>query len=104
MIGLYFQVAFGLHGLLQRHAPTNTLLRAVRARTGSPWLPVATLLVGVGYFCATRTCVAIVESGGPGWMNLLVLLFGWNAIKLGISGTTGTGMQAWASLRAKASA
>lgn len=104
MLGLCFHVAFGLHVLLHRHAPTNRLMRAVRARTGPPWLPAATLLAGVGYFYATRICVTIVESGGPGWVNLLVLLFGWNAIKLSLGATIGVAVQGWSSLRAKTAA
>lgn len=87
MISLYFYAAFHIHSLLQRHAPTNVLVRVVRARTGPSWLPAATLLGGVGYLFATAISIHVVEQDGPGWVNLLVLVCAWNAPKLGAAGT-----------------
>lgn len=98
MISLYFHVAFYLHGLLQRHAPTNILVRAVRAGTGPPWLPVAALLGGVGYLFATVISIHVVEHDGPGWVNILVLVFAWNALKLGPVGGLALAQQVFASL------
>lgn len=95
MVSLYFQLAFFIHGLLQRHAPTNKLVRVVRARTGPPWLPAVTLLGSIGYLYAASICSAILARGGPGWVNLLVLLFSWNMIKLGVAGVIHVAKQGW---------
>ena len=31
-------------------------------------------------------CVTVIEDGGPGWLNLLVLLLSWNALKFLVIG------------------
>jgi hypothetical protein len=31
-------------------------------------------------------CATIVGRGGPGWLNLLVILFFWNAAKFALAG------------------
>ena len=33
------------------------------------------------YLFASAISTVIVDDGGPGWLNLLVLLLSWNAIK-----------------------
>lgn len=38
------------------------------------------------YFLAANYCLTLIEHGGPGWLNLLVLLFCWNALKFLIMG------------------
>ncbi len=67
------------YGVL-RYAPTNLLLNAIRTRRGLKWGVPAMLLAGV-YFYAAAICTTILSHGGPGWLNLLVLLFVWNALK-----------------------
>lgn len=65
-----------------QYAPTNLLLAAIRyRRRGLKWGIPAMLLLGGGYYYATAICYTIIDRGGPGWLDLLVLLFGWNALK-----------------------
>ena len=44
------------------------------------------MLVAVPYFLAANYCLTLIEHGGPGWLNLLVLVFCWNALKFLIMG------------------
>lgn len=64
------------------YAPTNLLINAIRYnRRGLKWGIPAMLLLGGGYIYAAAICTTILSHGGPGWLNLLVLLFVWNTFK-----------------------
>lgn len=54
-------------------APTNLLIAATRSRRGLRWgIPV--MLLAIPYLLAAHWCVTTIEAGGPGWLNLVVLL------------------------------
>ena len=48
--------------------------------------PLLAMLLAGPYLLAAVLCVGWIERGGPGWLNLLVLLFLWNAIKFVVVG------------------
>lgn len=76
---------------LRRYMPTNIALDAIRTRRGLKWgAPV--MLLAVPYLLAANYCLALIEDGGPGWLNLLVLLFCWNALKFLIMGPVSLGL------------
>ncbi|MDW4572633.1 sulfate permease [Microbacterium sp. M3] len=60
--------------------PTNILLAAIFTRRGLKW-GVPAMLIAVLYFLAAALCAGLVERGAAGWLNLVVLLFLWNALK-----------------------
>lgn len=64
-----------------RYAPTNLLINAIRYnRRGLTWgIPAVFLAVPFSYAAAIYT--TIISKGGAGWLNLLVILFCWNALK-----------------------
>ena len=64
--------------------PTNRLVRRLRRRPTLRSGGLAAALAA-GYFAVAVLCVRVVESGGPGWLNLVVLLTCWNGLKLGAS-------------------
>lgn len=66
---------------LRRYAPTNILLDAIRARRGLKWGTLV-MLLAAPYLYAAAICTAVIDRGGPGWLNILVLLFIWNASKM----------------------
>ncbi len=70
---------------LRRYMPTNIALDAIRTRRGLKW-GIPAMLLAVPYFLAANYCITLIEDGGPGWLNLLVLLFCWNALKFLIMG------------------
>lgn len=70
---------------LRRYMPTNILLDAIRTRRGLKW-GVPAMLLAVPYLLAASICTGFIANGGPGWLNVLVLLFIWNALKFAFIG------------------
>ena len=70
------------------YAPTNLLLAATRTRRGLRW-GIPAMLLAIPYLLAAHWCVTTIEAGGPGRLNLLVLLCAWNSIKLTLNWPAG---------------
>lgn len=85
MIRLLWALSAHARYYLRRYMPTNIALDAIRARRGLKW-GIPAMLLAVPYFLAANYCITLIEDGGPGWLNLLVLLFCWNALKFLIMG------------------
>lgn len=69
---------------LQIHAPSNALIRRVRSAPPR-WHTVLILsTVAAGLFIAMHVVSQAVEGGAPGWLNLVVLMLAWDAIKVGL--------------------
>lgn len=82
MIGM---LSIRLRSFLRRYAPTNILIAAIFTRRGLKWGMLAMLVAGA-YLLGAALSVGLIERGAPGWFNLLVLLFLWNAIKFVVVG------------------
>ena len=66
--------------------PTNRAVDWLRTPRGLKWaIPVA-LVAAPAYLFAMSVCATIVERGGPGYLNVWVLLFAWNAMKFAVLG------------------
>jgi hypothetical protein len=73
------------YAFFQRSMPTNILIRATHTRRGLKWgLP--TMLLAVVYIVIAAALAQWVAGGAPGWINLLVLLCLWNALKFFVNG------------------
>jgi hypothetical protein len=70
-----------LHDLFRRFAPSNILIRRVHTRTGIKWGPLVGLAAAVLYGLLMLTTATVVRRGGPGWVDLIVLLAFWNTVK-----------------------
>lgn len=80
MLMLLWNLSAAIRGYLRFYMPTNRAvdwLRTLRLKWAFPQALIAALI----YLCAMRFCAIIVERGGPGYLNVLVLLFAWNSIK-----------------------
>lgn len=84
MFRLIWAASVRTHSIL-RYAPTNLLLAVTRDRRGLRW-GIPAMLLAIPYLLAIYWCVTTIEAGGPGWLNLLVLLCAWNSIKLALNG------------------
>lgn len=81
MLTLMCNLSAAIHGYLRFYMPTNIGIDLLRTPRGLKWaVPVALVAVPV-YLFATSLCATIVERDGPGWLNVLVILFFWNAMK-----------------------
>jgi len=69
---------------LRCYAPSNVALDAIRSRRGYKWgIPAA--LVGVpAYAYAASITTAFIENGAPGWLNIVVLVLIWDALKFAV--------------------
>lgn len=85
MFGFALGVAARAYYFLRRFMPINILLDAIHTRRGLKWGLPATLLA-VPYAFAAVYCVGLVEAGGAGWLNILSLMFMWNALKVLVAG------------------
>ena len=85
MFGLIWVVTARTHYALRRFMPTNIVLDAIHTRRGLKW-GVPAMLLAVPYAVAAVFFVGQVEAGGSGWLNVLALLFVWNALKFLVAG------------------
>ena len=74
-----------IYAFFQRSMPTNILIRATHTRRGLKW-GVPAMLLAVVYVVIAAALAQWVVSGAPGWINLLVLVCLWNAIKFVVNG------------------
>ena len=84
MFALIIQLATTIRAVLA-HAPSNRLASRLRAR-GDLGSALTAVTAGGAYLFAAAICTMLLDRGGPGWLNVLVLLFIWNAFKLALTG------------------
>jgi hypothetical protein len=72
-----------VHRLIQAVAPSNLLVR--RVRSARPCGRGAATLLGLAavLFLTMHVVANAVSAGAPGWLNVLVLVLAWDAIKVG---------------------
>lgn len=81
MLCLLWALSARIRYYLRRYAPTNILLDAIRTRRGLKW-GIPAMLLAAPYLYAAAICTTIIDQGGPGWLNILAVLFIWNAFKM----------------------
>lgn len=74
-----------IYGFFQRTMPTNILIRATHIRRGLRW-GVPAMLLSIVYVVIAAALAQWVAGGAPGWINLLVLVCLWNALKFVVNG------------------
>jgi hypothetical protein len=81
MIALMCNLSVALRRFLRTYMPSNVAIDLLRTRRGLKWaLPVALIMVPA-YLFASAMASAGVGDSGLGWLNVLVLMFCWNAMK-----------------------
>jgi hypothetical protein len=85
MLQLLIAFVSRIYAFFQRTMPTNMILRATRTRRGLKWGAPAMLLAFV-YVVIAAALAQWVAGGAPGWINLLVLVCLWNALKFVVNG------------------
>lgn len=68
----------------QIYAPSNVLTRRMRTSPPSLRRAAGLLLLALGLLSVMHVLAEAVASGAPAWLNLIVLLLAWDAIKLGV--------------------
>jgi hypothetical protein len=86
MFALFWNLSAALNGYMRFHMPTNRAVDYLRSPRGLKWaIPVA-LVATPAYMFAMSVCATIIERGGPAFLNVLVMIFAWNAIKFAVMG------------------
>lgn len=85
MLRLLWNLSIRVRLFLRTYMPTNILLDALRTRRGLKW-GVPAMLIAVPYLLGAWLLTVWIADGGAGWLNLLVLLFIWNALKFLVNG------------------
>lgn len=85
MLRLLWALSASIRYYLRRYMPTNIALDAIRTRRGLKW-GVPAMLLAAPYLLGASICTNFIADGGPGWLNLVVLLFIWNAMRFLIMG------------------
>lgn len=93
MFSLLWNLSAALNGYMRFYMPTNRAIVWLRTPRGLKWaIPVA-LVASPTYLGLMWLAVEGVTQPGLGWLNVLVFLFYWNAMKF-------AGMGLFASLHA----
>lgn len=79
-----------IYAFFQRTMPTNMIIRATHTRRGLKW-GVPAMLLAVVYVVIGAALAQWVANGAPGWINLLVLVCLWNALKFVVNAPTTVG-------------
>lgn len=98
MLRLLWAMSVRIRYFLRRYMPTNILLDLIRTRRGLKW-GIPAMLLAAPYLLAASICVNLITDGGPGWLNLLVLLFVWNTLKFLLIGPVSVVMLMRASIQ-----
>ncbi len=98
MLRLLWAMSVRTRYFLRRYMPTNILLDLIRTRRGLKW-GIPAMLLAAPYLLAASICTNLIADGGPGWLNLLVILFIWNAMKFLVIGPVSAVMLAAARVR-----
>ena len=85
MFRLIWTASVYIGDFLRRYMPTNIALDAIRARSGLKW-GIPAMLLAAPYLYAASLVRVLIDNGAPGWLNLLVLLFIWDAMKFAFIG------------------
>ena len=84
MFSLFWNLSAALNGYLRFYMPTNRAVDWLRTPRGLKWAVPVALVATPSYLFAMSVCVRLVERGGPGYLNVLVLLFAYNAMKFAV--------------------
>lgn len=85
MIRLLWTASTVVRYFLRRYMPGNILLDLIRTRNGLKW-GVPAMLLAAPYLGVAAWCTTLIESGGPVWLHLVVLICIWNALKMIVIG------------------
>jgi len=70
------------HRYLQLYAPSNLLIRQVRAAPPRWRAAPALVALAAVLLIAMHAVAQAIARGAPGWLNMVVLVLAWDAIKV----------------------
>jgi hypothetical protein len=64
----------------RRYLPSNIALDAIRTRRGLKW-GIPAMLLAAPYLLIVQVCTTVIDNGGPGYLNLVILVAAWSTLK-----------------------
>lgn len=92
MFRLIVNLTSRVRWFLRCYAPSNIALDAIRTRRGHKWGIPAALVLVPAYLYAASLITTLIERGGPGWLNLVVLTLIWSALKFAVMAPVSVGL------------
>jgi hypothetical protein len=83
MLTVFWHLSAATHGYMRYYMPTNMAVDWLRSPGGVKWAVPAALVAASAYLGLTAWAILLAARPGLGWLNVLVLLFFWNAVKFG---------------------
>lgn len=81
MLALLLNLSAAICGYLRFYMPTNRALDWLRTPHGLKWAVPAAVVMTPAYLYVMSVAAVIGARSGIGWLNVLVILFCWNAMK-----------------------
>ena len=81
MLAALWKLSAAVRGYLRFYMPTNRAVDWLRSPRGRKWVIPVALVATPAYLGAMALCVQFAMHPGLGWLNVLVLLYFWNALK-----------------------
>lgn len=81
MLTLLWNLSAAIRGYVRFYMPTNRAVDWLRSPRGLKWALPFAIVVTPAYLGLTASAILLAGQPGLGWLNLLVLLFFWNAVK-----------------------
>jgi len=81
MFRLIWIASIHIRYFMRRWMPSNILLDKIRTRRGLKY-GVPAMLLAIPYLYLASLLAVIVRDGGPGWLNIFVLITLWSALKM----------------------
>ncbi len=85
MFRIIWIISTYVRAFTRRFMPTSILLDWLRSRRGLKW-GIPAMLLAVPYLLIAVWCSGAIERGASGWLNLVILLCIWNAMKFIVMG------------------
>lgn len=81
MLALIWNLSAAIRGYLRFYMPTNRARDWLLTPHGLKWAVPAAVVLTPAYLYAMTVAAVLAARPGLGWMNVLVILFCWNALK-----------------------
>lgn len=80
MLRLIWIASIHISHFMRRWMITTRVIDRVRTREGLKW-GVPAMLLAIPYLYLASLLAVIVRDGGPGWLNIFILISMWSALK-----------------------
>jgi hypothetical protein len=81
LLTVLWNLSAAIRGYLRFYMPTNRAVDWLRTPRGLKWAIPFAVVVTPAYLGLTALAILLAGRPGLGWLNVLVLLFFWNAVK-----------------------